>query len=215
MSHFDYKEVRRAEAHRKLTREQQRRHLLDSAVENAWLADQCIRLALAIFEDGIDVKPIACEILEECNLRDEELDLHATPKKIDRDKIQRVLLGRDVGNVKTHEERVRDGLKAVESGQLRSIAAAGGRVAGRIAVESGQLRKASKKSGQLAKETGQLAKAAAMAYQKPCHGRRGDKRAGGIAAAHKVHHVKRGIINPKCPLCCPAQVKAAGAAAGK
>ena len=39
--------------------------------------------------------------------------------------------------------------------------------------------------------------------------------AAGISGSHTKWHVKRGIVNPKCPLCSPEESKATGAAAGK
>jgi hypothetical protein len=103
----DYKNEKRRALYNKLEKaaaERRRTGLLDAAVENAWLADQCMRLALSVFADGPDVKAIAAEILEGCNVP-KKLDLTVTPPVVDREKITRTLTMQSLQRYTTPEMR--------------------------------------------------------------------------------------------------------------
>lgn len=102
-----------------------RRSFSQAQFQDAWLADQCVRLALAMFDDSADPKSIAAEILQGTNLR-KRMELTRTPVKL---QTSLELSGRYLSQTISFEELQEAGRKGgaiqgpknVENGHLKKI----------------------------------------------------------------------------------------------
>ncbi|HEX3742200.1 MAG TPA: hypothetical protein VHV29_21055 [Terriglobales bacterium] len=194
--------VRSQEVHRKFAQAKSQRELIDNALENAWLADQCIRLALSVAAEAPDVQEIVHEILGEINprlLRD-AADLtpvtqtptptpELTPQVAHATLMGLAHGGRNDGSQFTDEGRKRGyAVKVANGTHHKGILIAGAK-------------QAAMRRGKSNVEIFGAERAAVMAAMRKASGADLVRAEKSRQWSHNKFHVGRGVVKPGCKLC--------------